>query len=325
MSALVWVLSVLCLILLAWGLLGKGLIYRFPFLFTCSFATFALPQVIALDRNPSRLPPGALDSFVIVAILCLLAAWVGEHFAVRRSVESVRAFEDYDVQRLSYAALGMTLIGVGAVQVGGQFLSEEYMANLGTQWSGPVIIVMFFVTVQKYGFVLSLLVFWHTRSMLTLWLVLFGIYGSAMVVLVSVRCAAAIDLFFILLLCPFFVKRWVIPNWLMLVVIILGAAANAAINDLRGGEGATVIARWSTDDQIGALLDSFDKPGHEVTNGATYIWATEASGAYDYGFYHWRNIVFGYFPGQVFGYEVKKRSCSTRTLMYIVGPGATRC
>ena len=67
-----------------------------------------------------------------------------------------------------------------------------------------------------------------------------------------------------------------------------------------------MIDRWSIDDQTSALVDSFDKQGFEVTNGAVFIWATEESGAYDYGLYHWRSLVFGYFPGQIFGYETKR-------------------
>jgi hypothetical protein len=216
----------------------------------------------------------------------------------------------------------MTLVGVVAEQAAYFFLPRDYMDNLGAQWSGPITIYMFFVGAQKYGMVVSLLLFWRTRSFLAFALVVLSSYSSGLAILLNARRGPTLDLFFAFALSIFFVKRWAIPTWLMLVILAVGAAGNAAIEDLRRDvrlddqRTGNVFDRWSAADPFGSLVDSFEQDGHEVKNGVVIIWSAQQTGSFDYGLSHWNGFVFGYFPGQIFGFENKK------ALMFDLGDAA---
>ena len=81
---------------------------------------------------------------------------------------------------------------------------------------------LFFASVQKYSFVLSQLLFWRTRSVLALVLLLFGLYGVALTVLMAARRGPRQWISSSLFALPFLCETLGHPKWLM-ALVVLGA------------------------------------------------------------------------------------------------------
>jgi len=97
---LLGVLALECLVTLGWGMLRRARMIEFPFLASAVFSAWVLPQLIGLT-NHRFLPTGGLEKTILMAILCLAAAWWG----YRRNRRPARLFRWHlSPSRLLWAA-----------------------------------------------------------------------------------------------------------------------------------------------------------------------------------------------------------------------------
>lgn len=338
MNVLLMLLCVLCAVLIMWGLLAPNRLYRFPFLFGVAFIGFALPQMIGLSANDEilinwgRLPEQALDMTILMSILSIAAMWVGDGRAMSAPQRGVNTLGDYDSRRLILASVTLTGTALVINNIGLNLLDRDYIANLGNQWSGPITIIMFLVNMQKYGHGLALLMFFYTGSPLALITAISGVVGTAFMMMSYGRRGAAIDMLFLVLLSLWFTRRVMMPAWLLGMIFVAGALWSNAIGAFRGTAdqaNSTFMEKLERVDLVNEFTFTLTRGGHEIGNAAMIIWCANNEGEYDFGKVHWNQLVHAYFPGQIFGHELKKalklevRDLPKETLGYVGPVGVT--
>ncbi|HTJ57796.1 MAG TPA: hypothetical protein VL418_09575, partial [Devosiaceae bacterium] len=146
-----------CVVLLAQGMLARGAIYGYPFLAGAVFAGYVLPQLLGL-ANERFLPSGALESTLVMIILCATMCWLGAAMAhpTNRKPDWI-----YDDRRLLVAAAVLSLLG-GYFYYAISRLPAEMTEN--TQWTGLPVAYLFFARMLTYGFAIAVLMFARNGS-----------------------------------------------------------------------------------------------------------------------------------------------------------------
>ena len=98
------------------------------------------------------------------------------------------------------------------------------------------------------------------------------------------------------------------PRWLIIIAIIAGLYIIPLVGSLRGGFWNLIFQQdWETLKTSAELsFDQLQKGGTlELRNAVLVIDAATVSGKYEYGAGYWNAFVFQYFPGQIFGFDLK--------------------
>jgi hypothetical protein len=311
-NPLFWILVVLLASLIAWGVVDSRRLYRFTVFFSVSFFGFVVPQLNGLANEngvlfANMLPEGALDQLTLVCVLCVLGMWLGDNRGVNHpGVAKLIRFDEYDNRRLVRVAVGLTLIGVIISQVAINALDADYLANLGSQFSGPITIFLFFQSMQKYGLAVSILVYLRTRSPAAFLCALFNVLTNVVSFTQISRRGAMADTVFMVILGLYFGRRIVLPAWLLGVLFVVGTLWSHAIGEFRGNQDLTFWQKLEKAEFLGDFGHTWNNGGDELFNAAIICWSVEELNEYDFGKVHWNQLVHGYFPGQIFGNELKK-------------------
>lgn len=336
MTILLYLLCILCAVIVFWGVIRKNRLYRVTFFMGMGFISFAIPQLIGMANSEESpvgraLEEGALDMLLFMCMLCLGAVWLGDTQGLRHPGRAALArLNDYDAERLVLASVILTVSGVAINQIGLSMLDPEYLRNLDNQWTGPITIINFFQSMQKYGLALSLLLYWHLRSPMALLTALFNLVANVAMTFIFARRAAAADTVFMCLLSLWFGRRIAIPAWLLLTIFVAGALWSNSIGAFRiKDENVTFAEKFERADMFVEIQRTFTRGGYELNNAAHAIWCASEEVEYDFGGVHWNQLVHGYFPGQIFGHENKRslmfptRDLLKEKLNYVPPMGAT--
>jgi oligosaccharide repeat unit polymerase len=309
MLLLLILLSLSCVFLIGWGFTGPNRSLRFASLLGATVAGFVVPQVIGLHNSGAmHNSAGALEMFAVMTFLCMASAFAGDLLGYRRSQSSrLRPLEHYDWRKITEAALFLNIIAF----VAGTYVQLIYYDDIvrGTTqsggMSGPMVIVIFFAAVHRYGFALALVLYWHRRSVLSLAMIMFGAIHYVLTIVMMARRGPALEFVFILVLTFAIVRRKHIPALLITILFVGGTLWSGDIAHFRE-RGMDIIEKVETSDLLGRFFEVFEQGGGEVRNGALVIEYTYDTGEYEFGKLHWNKLVHGYFPGQIFGYDVKE-------------------
>ncbi len=307
MLLLLILLCLACVALVGWGFTGPNHCLRFASLLGASVAGFILPQVFG-EFNTGRLSnfDGGLEMLVIMTLLCMAAALVGDIWGYHRSGKRLRPLAAYDWRRVTEAALILNIIAILAGLMSSVIFREEIAQRtryLGGM-SGAGVIVLFFSTVHRYGFALAMLLYWERRSILALAMGLFGAGNYVYTIVIMARRGPAIEFVFILIITYALGRRKQIPAIFITIFFVVGTFWSTAIAEFRGHNDFT--DKLETANFVGDFLNVIDQGGLEVENGVEVIWITFTNGSYEYGKLHWNRLVHAYFPGQIFGADTKK-------------------
>lgn len=311
-SPLFWLLVTTLLAFLTWGAFDSRRLYRFIVFFAASFFGFVVPQLNGLGNQSTGffgalLPEGALDQITLVSLLCVVATWLGDNRGVYHPGSGViRKLDEYDLNRLIRVAVVFTISGVLISNIAMNVLDAEYVENLGSQWSGPITILMFFQSMQKYGLALSVFLYFRTRSPAAMLCASFNVISGLVAFTQVARRGGMADIFFMVLLGLYFGRRMVVPAWLLGTMFVLGTLWSHAIGEFRGRSDLSFLERVQNADLLGAFGYTWNNGGHELANAAIVCYSVDATGEFDFGKIHWNQLVHGYFPGQIFGAELKK-------------------
>src|SRR5205823_4969039 len=103
----------------------------------------------------------------------------------------------------------------------------------GSQWSGPMTIVLFFASMSKYGFAIMTLLYFRTRSSAALLCLLAGLTLNVVLFITSARRAEAASTFFIFTLGLLFARRIILPAWLLGIIFAVGTLWTNSVGDFR--------------------------------------------------------------------------------------------
>ena len=305
------VLTLQCLAIISWGLIQKERMIQFPFLASCTYIGWLLPQLVGLTNN-SYLPPGGLDKTIFMSILCMAAAWWG----YTQNRRSARLFWwQFDYQRLIWGSATLSLLGAFFFyQV--SLLAAVVTAEHGGAWTGIITIYAFFSKLLTVGMAIALILHFKKPSWPTMLILLFDLMFYLDRIIIKGRRAAMVELGLMLVMALWFSRRWLPPRWAMVTVLVLGALVINSIGDYRStmlGEDRTTwsgagIGEILEIDYLGNLrrLANGDAGVSDMTNAVMNIEAAEQTFSFDFGLVHWNSFVNILVPGQFVGHDVKR-------------------
>ncbi|MFL5329782.1 MAG: hypothetical protein ACJ8C4_12795 [Gemmataceae bacterium] len=307
---LLWLLIILNASMLVWGFSSRQRTYRFPVFAAAVFVGFAIPQLIGLANEQSvhtTLREGALDLTALMSILCLGALWLGDSAGnARPGSMAIQPLSAFNQNRILMFGFFLMLFGSLIYQVAIQFYSKEDFEALGSQWSGSITIVLFFVSMSKYGFAIMAYMYFRTKSPAALLCVIAGMLLNVVVFITGARRADAANTFFVLILGLFLGRRIVLPSWLLVVIFSVGTLWANSVGEFRGNEDETFLQKLEHAELIGNFGKILSEGGPEMRNCAWHIYAANEKMEFDWGGVHWNHLVHAYFPGQIFGYDLKQ-------------------
>jgi hypothetical protein len=301
-SPLVVAFAALCAGLVLLGLLGRDRIYQFPFLAGSVFSAYILPQVVGLSHD-RFLPPGALESTLILAILSVIMCWLGA--AVVQRPTSLFNWV-YDDRRLLWASAALSAVGGYFYYILSR-LPPEMLSN--TQWTGLPVAYLFFARVLVYGFALAVFLYARNRSRWALAIALYGAVFCLDRIIIGGRRQDLVEFLIIILIALWFQRGWCLPRSLMLAGMVIGTLFINSVGEYRSATMNSEGPNWgevADIDFVGNMSDIAENGGAEVRNAVYKIAAVSRSMELDLGLMHWNALVFAYVPAQLVGKNIKE-------------------
>ena len=300
----------LCVAIFACSLKQRDRIIQFPFLIACVYLGWMFPQFLGLI-NDQILPPGSLEKTIIMAILCLVAAWLG--YTQNKRPANLFWWK-FDRHRLLWCSALLSIIGAFFFfQVNS--LAVEATAQYGGGWTGVITIYNYFASLLTFGMATALLLYINKPSWTILIILFFDIALYLDRIIIKGKRGAAVELGLMLLLAIWYQRRWVPPRWLMIVCIVFAVAVINSIGDYRStvmGEDRTT---WSGAglkeilevDYYANLIDTTHggMGSNDIRNAAFSIEAADRKLSFDFGLSHWNGFVRAYIPAQFMGHDFK--------------------
>ncbi|WP_020184870.1 hypothetical protein [Methylopila sp. 73B] len=299
---LVAILAALCLGLLVEGLVRPGGVYEFPFLAAAMSTAFVLPQLPGLVDGPF-LPDGGFSAAVVFTVACLGAAPLGWRLA-RRPL--LRQIVPLDETRLLLAAAALSATGAGFYVAVGRLPPEE---TVSVAISGFPVVLLFFSKMLVYGFAIAVLCAARRPSLpaLTIALADSALYLDR--VYVTGKRGEAFEFVLLIALAVWFQRRRALPRAAVAAALVLGMTALGSTEDYRKmtRRGETPgIAEIASIDFVGNFKTLLADGGYEFQNAVMRIDLTSRNQAFDYGLFHWNELVMTFVPSQLVGESLKR-------------------
>jgi hypothetical protein len=238
----------------------------------------------------------------------MACAFVGDTLGYRHPGKKIRPFATYDERRVVEVAIALNLIAFLASVLLQLAYSEEIARRSHDPggMSGPMVIVIFFTAVHRYSFALALLLFWRRKTALAFVLAMMSAAVYLLSLVAFARRGPAMEFIFICLLTYALGRKKAIPAALITVVFVGGTLWSGVITDFRIQDDRGFLEKVSEADYIKRFMDMIDHGDAEVRTGCVTIWSTHETEQYEYGKIHWNKLVHAYFPGQIFGHDLKE-------------------
>ncbi|TIN26418.1 hypothetical protein [Mesorhizobium sp.] len=295
------------LVILVWGFRRRDRLIQYPILAAGVFLGWVLPQLVGLANNP-YLPPGGLEKTILLANLCLGAAWVG-YVTNKRPA---RLFQwRFDGRRLLVACAFLSLAGAFF------FYQISLLApEAGTRWTGIITIYYLFSKLLTVGLVIAVVLHMTRPSWATLAIIAFDLVFYFDRIIIKGRRSAMVELGLMLLMALWFHRRWAPPRVVVVTMLVAGMLVINSIGEYRATMLNDDLTTWSGAnlndlleiDYVGNLsrIAQGEAANGELTNAVMDIEATDRQLRFDFGLAHWNGLVRYYVPGQWVGSEVKE-------------------
>jgi hypothetical protein len=298
-------------LLILWGLWRPSRVYQFPFLAGCVFALWAWPQFYRLHAS-GAVPDNMLNKALVMSILCSGMCYFG-YLKGTRPIQKLNW--TFNRNRLGYAAFVMTVIGL----VFQYKLSQIPDEVIGTQMSGLPVIYLFFAEFLVFGFALAVFLVYRRFTWWTFAIASLGALSYVHTIVFGGRREGAIQFFFIIGILAWFVRKKLPPRPVIVCGILAGSFLCYNISVYRSAMKHGSLFSGGSGANISQLkqMNAFTEEGTEMQNAVYYISATERLGAYDFGLFHWNQLVSLYLPAQIFGLSAKQNLMSLGGLLKV--------
>lgn len=298
-----YLLIVICLGLLGWGLIRLERVYQYPFFMGGIFVSFILPQAIALINKPGPVTQQALERLFLMSCLCAAMCWLGYQLPPSRNF--IKKL-DLVIDPQNFFQGGIVLVLIG-------FVSNLLISRLpdaakeSTQWTGIITIYVFFSSLIYPGFTILLL---STLRRATVSKIILTACAAALPIQTIIfygRRESTATFILAIGLSLYFVRRYVPPRWVAVTLVILALFAIPLTGTYRT---IAKTGNWEQLYQIKPLesLNAFVEEGEflELRNAALLMDAAVQTNQYGYGTDYWNTLVFRFIPAQLVGKNFKE-------------------
>ncbi|MDJ0688939.1 MAG: hypothetical protein QNJ41_10545 [Xenococcaceae cyanobacterium MO_188.B32] len=296
---------IICFGLLGWGMMRLERIYQYPFFMGATFISFIVPQAFSLTNNPGVVSDRALERVFLMACLCAAMCWIGYQFSPDPKLLKKLNIE-IDDRKLFKAGVALMIFG----HFFNFLLSRTNIETAANgNWTGRATIYVFFAKVLYIAFAIFLRQTLKDFKLKYIFCTLITAYPLLSSILISGRRQSTIAFVVIIGVLFWFVKRFTVPRFIILAFSLLGIYFIRLLGSMRGNLwGHIATNKWeqimsTSQDSMEVLLQGKIL---ELRNAALLMDASVMTGRHGYGTGYWDNIVFQYFPGQIFGHGLKK-------------------
>lgn len=305
------------LIIFAEGLTRRLGFFSYPFLVSCIYLTWFLPQAYALQG--AYMDTYGFRILLWFSLLSLVGTRVGWEYrgkmVLAHGARGQQRTTELMSRRVLVAVLLVTLFAISMrLLIELRPASERAMS----QWSGPLTILSFFASVSVVSLSASVYLFLLKKSAASIFLLCLnlGIYFPSL--FIAFRRADIAEAAIAFLFGLYATRRVRVPKAVLLVGIVAGFFVLHGIGELRSLGGAyratqngeierrlPTLSEIAEIDWTAAVRDSGSPEISETRNAIEFIEATRFEQPY-LGASLWNRLVFQYVPGQFVGYEFKE-------------------
>ncbi|MBF2066450.1 MAG: hypothetical protein IGS39_18820 [Calothrix sp. C42_A2020_038] len=298
-------LTVLCIGLLAWGVIRVERIYQYPFFMGSIFVSFILPQVFSLFNKPGPVTNDALEKLLLMSCLCAVACWIG--YEMKPNKKWISKLNIVIDERKLFQA-GIALMAQGWFF---NFLisrTDIQTSATNGNWTGPATIYLFFSQVINIAFAIFFL---QTLKRPSITNIIFTIISSLPILSIVFvgRRQVTMTLIIIIGLSLYLVRRYIPPRWIVIAALLSITFLIPLFGELRGGFWNLVFSGdWQELISLAQKAFNSQQKGDilELRNAALLIDAVSQTNKYGLGTGWWDAIIFQYVPGQIVGYDLKE-------------------
>jgi oligosaccharide repeat unit polymerase len=289
--------------ILVHALMSPKRIYEYPYFMAAAFIAFILPQAYSLVRFPAGAQPEAIDTVLLMALLCVLACMVGYRAPLNRWIVEKTQIPIDDRQLFRWGVF-FVLCGFFFTALISQMTYEE---RGGSQWTGRATIFLFFATLGYPGLAICLRQALKNRQDGVAWF--WAIAGFVIPVISCLFHARREPMALIALttgLTFYFQKRYVLPRGLVAAALALATIVIPATSQIRSTLGTRGIAGVWNVDYVGNFQRFISGSSIlELRNAAILVQATNRTGDFGFGEAYWDQLVFRFVPAQIVGGDFK--------------------
>ena len=319
---LLWLFIAICCGLIFWGFIHKTNIYQYPFIIGASLSAYIVPQAIALVSHPQGVPDVAIQRVLFMCCLCAGMSWIGYQIKIPRNW--LLASQNYlSEQRLNLAAFIYIGIGLFFVLISLKTTPEYGTSSFRAGFSGIITVYLFFARLLDLGFVILLLVSLKKKKITQQNLIILGLVILIQIVKIVIGGRREVMIFFAfsLLLPLFFIRRYILPRFLVILglilsMLIINPNTITQYRSLLGNGGSwlkfnevsiTDISESVQEIDLAENLQKTISETHnlELRNAALYIDRIAKTGNYQWGLAYWNTIIFNWVPAQFLGKNFK--------------------
>jgi hypothetical protein len=298
-----FVVLVLTLVGLVWGLIDTRRVIETPFLYSTGMALIVCPQMYIAASDATRIPYQAFWTFTVMVILCTVALWLGyfrqpspterSHFKTRLVIP----------QRLYRFGLLTAFVGAFGIYK---------LTALGTitVWRGWPVYWLNIAVLTIPGITMMLVAYVNSPSIARLVPIIAFWLSQLPTIFDSGRRAATLTLPLVLAL-PFLIykKNLRVPRWAVLVCLFLAYFVVYAFPVWRGSFKEHHYLQTMQDNPpseiFNNLFDGNSSNSLEITDGMIVTGARYQLGNYEFGASLYNQLVQNYFPGSLLGQDLK--------------------
>jgi oligosaccharide repeat unit polymerase len=289
---------------LGYAILSPDRIYQYPYFMAAAFVAFILPQAYSLVRFPFGAQPEAIDTVLLMTLLCILACIFGYRAPVNQWIVEKTQIP-IDDRRLFRWGVFFVLCGFFFTYLISGMTVEE---RGGGQWTGRATIYLFFATLGYPGLAICLRQSLKNRRDGVAWF--WTIAGSVIPVvsgLFHARREPMALLALTIAITLYFQKRYMVPRTVVAAALVLATIAIPATSQVRATLGTRGIASVWNVDFVGNFKRFISGSSIlELRNAAMLIQATNLTGDFGFGKAYWDQLVFRFVPAQIVGRDIKE-------------------
>ena len=301
-----FVVVILTLIGLVWGLIDTRRVIEAPFLYATGMALILCPQLYVAASDAVRVPDEAYWVYNLMVILCTAALYIGYFSQPGQRVNKKRPGQIRPINHVRLYQLGI------AAALTGTFGAYK-LSTLGTitEWRGWPVYWVSLATFIVPGVILMLVAYANIPSLARLLPIILLSIIPATWVMDHGRRASALT-YPLLYAMPFLIykKNLRIPRWLILVGFALAFIVVYAFPVWRNSFSAHEYLQAIRDNPLSEVMEDTFTPDNgkvlEITDGMIVTGARYELGNYEWGVVALYNqIIQNYVPGSLIGYDLK--------------------
>ena len=263
------------------------------------------PHIYAIVQRNYPMPEDIALRGLTMTCLCVAMTWLGYHMKPSAALLDKLKCPTSD-QRLFHVGAAYALVATYFF-----FMVRAHPGATGSQWSGSVLRYLFFTGLSAPALAICTVYVLKKR---TPWTMLF--FALALVAPLYAVYVGRRGLTFMFLVTIgfslYYVKGFKLPRWALLLALLVGTIHTLNIAEYRhlrtsGKLDLTQLLDMNIERNLNRAIGKTKRGISETAYGYYIMDSVTRRGSYEFGAAFWNMLIVFYVPGQLVGYDLKKK------------------